>query len=119
MTYTDEEIIKALDTCADESEDCANCPFRTDIESCNDLIKISLAIIKRQRAEIERLKGWENLLKAESHAPIKAKARAEAIKEFAERLKEKSYPFPCAIGVENAVTIRAINDLVKEMTQEG
>lgn len=36
MTYTDEEIIKALDTCADESEDCANCPFRTDIESCND-----------------------------------------------------------------------------------
>lgn len=42
--------------------------------------------------------------------------RAEAIKEFAERLKEKAYPFPCAVGVEYAVTIRAINDLVKEMT---
>lgn len=42
----------------------------------------------------------------------------EAIKEFAERLKKKTYPFPCAIGVENAVTVRAINDLVKEMTED-
>ena len=41
--------------------------------------------------------------------------KAEAIKEFAKRLKAKSYPFACAIGVENAVTIREINDLVKEM----
>lgn len=39
------------------------------------------------------------------------------VKEFAERLKEKTYPFPCAIGVENAVTIRAINDLVTELTE--
>ena len=46
------------------------------------------------------------------------KSKAEAIKEFAERLKEKAYPFPCAIGVEYAVTIRAINDLVKEMVGE-
>ena len=54
MTYTDEEIIKALDTCADESEDCANCPFRTDIERCNRLTKIALELIKRQRAELEK-----------------------------------------------------------------
>lgn len=47
MNYTDEEIIKALDTCSDESEDCANCPFRTDIESCNRLTKIALELIKR------------------------------------------------------------------------
>ena len=42
-------------------------------------------------------------------------AKSEAIKEFAERLKKKSYPFPCASGVENAVTIKAIYDLVEEM----
>ena len=54
MTYTDEEIIKALDTCADEIEDCANCPFRTDIERCNRLTKIALELIKRQRAELEK-----------------------------------------------------------------
>ena len=28
----------------------------------------------------------------------------------ADALKKKYYPFPCAIGVENAVTIRAINE---------
>ena len=44
-------------------------------------------------------------------------AKSEAIKEFAELLKKKTYPFPCAIGVENAVTVRVINDLVKEMTE--
>ena len=38
--------------------------------------------------------------------------RNEAIKEFAERLKKKMYPFSYAIGVENA-----IDDLVKEMTE--
>ena len=45
-------------------------------------------------------------------------AKSEAIKEFAELLKKKTYPFPCAIGVENAVTVRVINDLVKEMTED-
>lgn len=54
MTYADEEIIKALDTCADESEDCANCPFRIDFESCNRLTKIALELIKRQQAELEK-----------------------------------------------------------------
>ena len=43
------------------------------------------------------------------------KSKSEAIRAFAERLKKKTYPFPCAIGVENAVTIRAINELVEEM----
>jgi hypothetical protein len=28
----------------------------------------------------------------------------------ADALKKQYYPFPCAIGVENAVTIRAINE---------
>lgn len=43
----------------------------------------------------------------------------KAIKEFAEKLKSKTYPFPCAIGVENAVTIRAINETVEEMAGEN
>lgn len=43
------------------------------------------------------------------------RAKFGAVREFAERLKEKTYPFPCATGVEYAVTIRAINDAVKEM----
>ena len=38
----------------------------------------------------------------------------DEVKEFAEGLKKKTYPFPCAVGVENAVTVRAINDYVEE-----
>lgn len=49
-----------------------------------ELLKDILDIINRLQAEIERLKGWQDLLKAEKHSLIKA----EAIKEFAERLKE-------------------------------
>jgi hypothetical protein len=54
-------------------------------------------------------------LMTEENQKIRANIKAEAIKEFAERLKGKTYPFPCAIGVEHAVTIRAIDDLAKEM----
>lgn len=28
----------------------------------------------------------------------------------ADELKKQAYPFPCAIGVEHAVTLRAVND---------
>ena len=38
----------------------------------------------------------------------------DEVKEFAEGLKKKTYPFPCAVGVENAVTVRAINEYVEE-----
>ena len=78
--------------------------------------------IEKQNAENERLQCQVNRLKKYDeerdirlHARLIATARTEAIKEFAERLKGKTYPFPCAIGVEHAVTIRAIDDLVKEM----
>lgn len=88
--------------------------------------------ILKQRAEIERLKEENKSIKycyeqSKEHNNRLAESceknckkfnmttRAEAIKEFAERLKKKTYPFPCAIGVENAVTIRGIDDLVKEM----
>lgn len=52
---------------------------------------------------------------ADSMCEQHKRAKFEAVREFAERLKEKTYPFACATGVEYAVTIRAINDAVKEM----
>ena len=65
--------------------------------------------INRQKAEIERLKGWENLLKAEKHSLIKS----EAIKEFARRLK-------CGVPQETGV-IRCsdVDNLLKEMECEN
>lgn len=71
-------------------------------------------LINRQQADIERLK--KILAEEEEKYKLCAKRFYKVgVKEFAERLKKESYPFPCAIDVENAVTIRAIDGLVKEM----
>lgn len=73
--------------------------------------------INRQQEEIERLKGWENLLKVEKHLLIKT----EAIKEFAKRLKNKiktecnPYGKP-TFDYDTSISImRYIDNLVKEM----
>lgn len=112
---TDNEIIKALECCTDESyENCNECPYSIDTVSCErmKLLEDSLDLINRQKAEIERLKEWENLLKAEKYSLIKS----EAIKEFAERLKEKSFKTIRNYGLtKDVVEVCAIDNLVKEM----
>ena len=89
---TDSEIIEALECCGDPYDICANCPIPNAIKDdcrCGEhLANNALDLINRQQAEIERLKGRVNLLEAEIYAPIKAKARAEAVKEFAEKSKK-------------------------------
>ena len=125
MTY--EQIIKGLECC------CLVDPktiFLRD-DRTGEIITLNMNdvfyLINRQHAEIERLKGWENLLKAESHAPIKAKARAEAIKEFAEKLNDRIVNFPSVYPIESATLaflngsshrqleiLEIINNLVKE-----
>ena len=54
---TDNEIIKALE-CCNTGNDCANCPLmrRTDINCGDTLKKEALDLIKRQQAEIEKVK---------------------------------------------------------------
>ena len=57
---TDNEIIKALECCAEDEWRCNNnCPF---FEKCSKTLmaKSSLDIITRQQAEIERLKAHIN-----------------------------------------------------------
>lgn len=109
---TDKEIIKALECCYIKGTPCRDCPFN-ELEDCNYVLMAVYVfdLIVRQQTEIEKLKGWENLLKAESHAPIKAKARAEAIKEFAERL--------CEGRVSNDPIAIAVKVELKEMVGEG
>ena len=87
---TDNEIIKALEHCRDNG--CAGCPleFMEDDKGC---MTEWLDLINRQKAEIEkRERGLqflqETIGKNESRwLDIVAEQRAEAIKEFAERLK--------------------------------
>lgn len=89
--YTDEEIVKALE-CFSVGVGCKGCPFID--QGCFDCGNIPtefsesvLALIKRQKAEIERLKAEQMMAEGYADA-LEERARAEAIKEFVERLKE-------------------------------
>ena len=134
---TDNEIIKALECCVN-NQYCWLCILKDREDDCHDILKSALDLINRQKAEIARLRAVqgsidnfardlckERLLKGKAIADFEdlqeyiRKEKSKAIREFAKRLKKKTYPFPCAIGVENAVTIRAINDLVEEMAGEN
>lgn len=69
---TDEEIVK----------DLTKLSLYTGLqEKYIQALNAALDLIIHQKTEIDRLKEWENLLKAEKHSLIKS----EAIKEFAKR----------------------------------
>lgn len=81
---TDKEIIKVLECCSKEI--CTECV----IGICpNDITDETLNLIKKQQEEIERLEhlnGTYSLMVTELNSAFDNQ-RAEAIKEFAERLK--------------------------------
>ena len=115
---TDNEIIKALECCRDCK--CKECPCYKNIEGEMRCIEIDeeeiLDLINRQKAEIEKLKAENEVMKTNCNSmyvsmPNMAKAeRTEAIKEFAHFVIDKS---------RNGVIYASdIPDLVKEMTEE-
>ncbi len=127
---TDNEIIKALECCfTDNFGDCEECPLkckRDDIFSCmRTKQEATLDLINRQKAEIERLKAEKQSIKycyeqAKSYNDTLAESceknckkfnmttRAEAIKEFAERVKEQTFHY----------YDYDIDNLVKEITEQ-
>ena len=113
---TDNEIIKALGQC-ETQKTCSDCPYFEKIGCKKHLYQDAYTLINRQKEEIERLKGWENLLKSEKHSLIKS----EAIKEFAKRLKNKiitecnPYGKPTFDYDTSIWIMRYIDNLVKEM----
>ena len=98
---TDEQIIKALDCCHSELGNmCSICPLLDpDDDYCEDeLHKNALNLINRQKAENEREIN---------------QIKSEAIREFAEKLKDKFGIADCIVTVDS----NDIDDLVKEMTE--
>ena len=91
---TDKEIIKALEYCIADENNCKNCPYM-QINHCTIVrSKDVLDLINRQKAEIERLRdecGNQSTYWSKHYESIfetaKDVIKAEAIKEFAERLK--------------------------------
>ncbi|MBQ8396686.1 MAG: hypothetical protein IJX53_00630 [Clostridia bacterium] len=120
---TDNEIIKALEYCSVLGNDrCdANCTMfyngiTTKSACMKKLHELSLDLINRQKAEIERLTINMNAfgLGMKREKERADTARAEAIKEFAERL-ESNFGYGWVLG--SAVKTH-IDNLAKEMTEE-
>ena len=128
----DNEIIKALECCADEDAPCSECPIGRDYDCRLKLAIRSLEIINRQKAEIENLKKGCDVYRQTAsdnermHLDVMweltEKARAEAIKEFAERLKnvineDLQSGCDCADYLTDDLPV-FIDNLVKEMTED-
>ena len=142
--FTDDEIIKALRCCA--SYDCSACPLYSPTINCVIVLpQKALELVDRYRAEIDRLNAvhadmTESLrLAAEANKDMAVEldamrgaansykmhyetARAEAIKEFAERAKEKMQNLArMEYGNDEIYFLIGksfIDNLVKEMTEE-
>ena len=122
VVMTDREIIKALGGClAGGEDDCLLCPLH-GVEQCTYEKDCAVAdLINRQKEEIERLKKelTEIQLSKEMYRFTVGEIRAEAIKEFAERLKQT---FPSREDPrctdDDIYTLNIIDNLVEEMTEE-
>lgn len=137
---TDDEIIKALECCGTYC--CNECFYYNDDLCIENMSKQAIDLINRQKAEVESVRRkalLEAVRKFAGHSdyhgdtilcilkcmaegkevktarPLnKKEIKTEAIKEFAERLKEN---YNVIFG-RKAVSIADINSLVKEMTEE-
>lgn len=114
----DNDIVKALECCkiATPPFMCEECPLCTiPSYSCAAKCKeLACDLINRQKSEIERLKRYDEERDIRLHARLTETARVEAIKEFAERLKQTRVDFD---GIE-MVAVGNIDTITKEMTEE-
>lgn len=119
MEMTDNDIVKGLEYCVDKGY-CPSCPCYDNASNCK-IEYDALDLIKRQQAEIERLecsaKDWEET--ARQLFISRENIKAEAVKEFAERLKEESKWLPLTSVTDCFVTVSQIDNLVEEMVGEG
>lgn len=137
---TDNEIIKALECCSYSlGVMCKECPSKTTLQGLGCKNKLSIAtldLINSQKAEIERLKGFnENLQTANTVLSNEIlEIKSEAIKEFAEELEyfvlnedievvePKCKDYESYINGANQFRHQiknGINNLVKEMTERA
>ena len=120
---TDEEIIKAL------AELSRYTGFQ---KKYTQVLNATLDLIKRQKSEIERLKSandekfrqWNMLAEktkthyANLYNEAKDKLKAEAYKEFAERLKQSTVMAVMGNKIYAVATSKGVDNLLKEMVGE-
>ena len=131
----DEQIIKALECCAtDDGDDCFQCPYGNIVYKpgnggcVNRCRKDALNLINRQKARTKELEERIYYLEESIDCSRKEHNRSlqkmqqlksEAIKEFAEQLKETAYSYSDISGYRSTVVdADSIDNLIKEMTEE-
>lgn len=92
--FTDEEIIKALEYCNVDNQDCDKCVLQKECESNpfhSAVAERALDLINRQKAEIEKLNEYIKRCKSGEEYWVKCLLDKpnEAYKEFAEEIKEE------------------------------
>lgn len=122
---TDNEIIKALE-CCNTNGGCTDCPL-FEIKGRNCIVQLDIYafdLIKRQQAEIERLKEMNAGLALDllygvvnKDPELRKEIVAVAITEFAERLKREVDMISYETGFEYQETVETIDNLVKKMTE--
>ena len=121
----DEEIINQWKH-ERELAECVCSYFVDQVEL--SLVNETIDLINRQKAEIERLKNENMAKEAEYNDMLEQRnsveryletVKSEAVKEFAERLKEKSFKTLRNYGLtKDVVEVCDIDNLVKEMVGE-
>ena len=118
---TDEEIKSSLEVIA-TTRNCNECKIRNckwGTCNCSQITaNAALDLINRQKAEIEKLKGSTIVSNIMESQRIKREAKAEAYKEFAERLNEKAQIADCFDSYNMVVGTHFIDNLLKEMIDE-
>ena len=125
-----------LECCIYHHGRCTSCPLYAEIiTGCQStLFDNALDLINRQNAENDRLKKEvedkerayndefclrkEYQSKCQEFLKEKQTTKSEAIKEFAEKLKEYSFLDNLSLDGKETVYVDDIDNLVKEMTEE-
>ena len=108
---TDKEITKALECCC-KNNNCEGCPldYLTFSSQCASELAIkSLDLINRQKSELEKLKQSPHCRQTNENINI-SQIKAEAIKEFAERLKDTKFKH----GNDYMIYAENIDNIAKE-----
>lgn len=107
---TDNEIIKALESCNEPPEQCDDCPLGGEVGCQARIMESALDLINRQQAEIEELK---KVVIDDYASEYDSKIRAEAIKEFEYKLLDVSH-----LRIPQKIYPDDIHKIKKEMVGE-
>ena len=119
---TDNEIITNLEDCFDKNEIVVSVYGPNDTKT-DVTIQDVLDLINRQKAEIERLNEYISRCKSGDEYWVKCLLERpnEAIKEFADRLKKKTYSYTWQNereGIPKTEIYQFTNDVLDNLVKE-